>query len=167
MAGSRYCLDANVLIQSWQKYYNPRICPQYWSVLSELGRENRIFVPQAVYEEILRGEDDLADWLHRLSHIPVEPVTEAIALALRRVYDFHPSHRTLVDNARGRSLADPWLVAHAFAEGAIVVTKEEKVTALNAARIKIPNVCDNMGIRWMNDFDFVADVGLQFGCSRT
>ncbi len=26
---NKYCLDANVLIQSWQKYYNPKFCPDY------------------------------------------------------------------------------------------------------------------------------------------
>ncbi|MGM0531632.1 MAG: DUF4411 family protein [Bacteroidota bacterium] len=26
----KYCLDANVLIQAWQKYYSPDICPGYW-----------------------------------------------------------------------------------------------------------------------------------------
>jgi hypothetical protein len=39
-----YCLDANVLIQAWQKYYSPKFCPDYWELLNELGKQGRIFL---------------------------------------------------------------------------------------------------------------------------
>lgn len=39
-----YCLDANVLIQAWQKYYSPVLCPDYWKILDSLGSEGRIFI---------------------------------------------------------------------------------------------------------------------------
>jgi len=58
-----------------------------------------------------------------------------------------PITSELVDNTTGRSVADPWVIAHAINLNATVVTKEEKVIAINANRIKIPNVCDNIGIR--------------------
>jgi hypothetical protein len=45
-----------------------------------------------------------------------------------------------------------------------VVTKEEKVTALNSKKIKIPNVCENMKVNWMNDFQLVSELGLVFKC---
>ncbi|HTQ67037.1 MAG TPA: DUF4411 family protein, partial [Puia sp.] len=73
-------------------------------------------------------------------------------------------HKYLVDNTKQRSLADPWIVAHALKENACVVTKEEKVTAPNTTRIKIPNVCENMNIRWINDFEFVEELNIQFSC---
>ena len=37
---NKYCIDANVLIQAWQKYYNPKFCPDYWNILIELGKHN-------------------------------------------------------------------------------------------------------------------------------
>ena len=69
-----------------------------------------------------------------------------------------------MDSVKGRSLADPWVIAHAIDEKATVVTKEEKITAINSTKIKIPNVCDNMSVRWMDDFGFVAELGIQFTC---
>jgi hypothetical protein len=42
---NKYCLDANVLIQAWQKYYNPKFCPDYWKILTELGKNGKIFIP--------------------------------------------------------------------------------------------------------------------------
>jgi len=44
--GKVYCLDANVLIQAWQKYYNPTFCPDYWDKLIQLGLPNKIFIPE-------------------------------------------------------------------------------------------------------------------------
>jgi hypothetical protein len=84
---------------------------------------------------------------------------------LQKIYAVNPVHKNLVDNITGRSLADPWVIAHSLHENATVVTKEEKITALNSKRIRIPNVCDNMGVRWMNDFQFIDELGIKFKCS--
>jgi len=163
MIAGIYCLDANVLIQAWQKYYAPRLCPDYWDVLNEIGIQKKIFLPQLVFEEIVRTEDDLADWLKQ-SKIPVREIDEPVTKCLQAIYSRNTLHQNLVDNTKARSLADPWVIAHAINEKATVVTKEEKVTALNSNRIKIPNVCENMGVRWINDFDFVHEFNIKFFC---
>lgn len=56
----KYCIDANVLIQAWQKYYSPKFCPDYWNILDELGNQGKILIPQMVQEEITRTDDDLS-----------------------------------------------------------------------------------------------------------
>lgn len=163
---NKYCLDANVLIQAWQKYYNPKFCPDYWKILVELGKNGKIFIPELVYEEIVRTEDDLSKWL-KGSKIPINKISEPVTICLQKIYAADPTHKNLVDNTKARSLADPWVIAHALHENASVVTKEEKVTALNSNRIKIPNVCDNMGIRWINDFQFIDELDIKFQCYLT
>ena len=72
-----YCLDANVLIQAWQKYYSPVICPDYWKVLNQLGSEGKIFICQEVYDEIIKTDDDLSKWL-KSSDIPVKKTSEKV-----------------------------------------------------------------------------------------
>lgn len=158
---NKYCLDANVLIQAWQKYYNPKFCPDYWKVLIELGKNGKIFIPELVYEEIVRTEDDLSKWL-KTNKIPIAKISEPITKHIRKILKDYP---LLVDNTKSRSLADPWVIAHALSENATDVTKEEKVTALNSKKIKIPNVCDNIGIRWINDFQFIEELEIKFQCS--
>lgn len=158
-----YCLDTNVLIQAWQKYYSPKYCPDYWSVLNELGIQGKIFLSQMVFEEITRTDDGLSKWLKK-SKIPIRKVDELVTKCLLDIYSKNPLHKYLVDNIKGRSLADPWVIAHAINEGATVVTKEEKVTAVNSTKIKIPNVCDNMGVNWINDFQFIEEMGIVFKC---
>jgi len=159
----KYCLDANVLIQAWQKYYSQKFCASYWEVLNKLGKEDRIFLPQMVYDEITRTDDDLSKWL-KVSHIPKRKLDGAVTECWKNILAANPSHQYLVDNTKNRSLADPWVIAHALNENACVVTKEEKVTAPNSNRIKIPNVCDNMGVRWINDFDFIEELNFKFIC---
>jgi hypothetical protein len=161
----KYCLDANVLIQAWQKYYSPKVCPSYWEILDYFGIQDIIFIPEAVYDEIVRTDDDLSKWL-KSSSIPVRKINEQVTKCLRDIYLADPSHKFLVDNTKARSLADPWVIAHAISESAIVVTKEEKVTALNSKKIKIPNVCDSMKVPWINDFQLINELGLKFTCEK-
>ena len=152
-----------MLIQAWQKYYNLKFCPAYWKILTELGKSGKISIPELVYEEIIRTEDDLSKWLKE-SKIPINKISEPVTLLIRKILKDYP---LLVDNTKARSLADPWVIAHALHENAAIVTKEEKVTASNSNKIKIPNVCDNLGIRWINDFQFIDEVDIKFQCSLT
>ena len=76
-----YCLDSNVLIQAWQKYYSPKYCPTYWEILDELGYQSKIFIPKMVFEEIIRTDDDLSNWLKK-SRIEVKPMTNAVTTSL-------------------------------------------------------------------------------------
>lgn len=163
MTDKKYCLDANVLIQAWQKYYSPRICPNYWDMLDYLGTQNIIFMPEMVYDEIVRTDDELSEWL-KTSQIPIKKIDEQVTKCLKDIYSADPNHKFLVDNTKARSLADPWVIAHALREKAVVVTKEEKVTALNSTKIKIPNVCDKMNVTWINDFQLIEELGIKFNC---
>lgn len=159
-----YCLDANVFIQPWQTYYSPKFCLDYWTLLNELGFRKKIFIPEVVYEEITRTEDDLAKWIKN-SNIPIRKIDTAVTQCLKDIYEANPLHKFLVDNTKQRSLADPWVIAHAINEKACVVTKEEKITAINTKKIKIPNVCDNMGVNWINDFQMINELNIKFTCT--
>ena len=159
----KYCLDANVLIQAWQKYYSPKFCPDYWDLLKELGSTDKIYVPKMVFEEIVRTEDELAAWL-KTSKIKIHEIKAEVTECLKKIYAADPRHEHLVDNIKKRSLADPWVIAHALSDNSCVVTKEEKITASNSDKIRIPNVCENMGVRCINDFQFVEEMNIKFNC---
>jgi Domain of unknown function (DUF4411) len=74
----------------------------------------------------------------REPHI-AEP-TEEVLLAMKAILK---THGRLVDNKKHRSVADPWVIAHAQVEGAIVVTEEQES---NGKSPKIPDVCSALGI---------------------
>jgi hypothetical protein len=159
----KYCLDANVLIQAWQNYYSPVFCPDYWKILNQLGSQDVIFLPQDVSDEITRTHDDLAVWLKN-SNIPVYKKDGPVTLCLKNIYSVNPDHKFLVSENNKHSLADPWVIAHAMNQNAIVVTKEIKDAIIKPVNIKIPHVCDNMGIRWIDDFQMVKELNIRFSC---
>lgn len=159
-----YCIDANILIQAWQSYYSPQICPEYWEILNRLGKAGVIFIPEAVYEEIKKKEDDLFKWLKK-SDIPIKKIDGAVTQCLKDMYRAHPKHKFLVAENGKRSAADPWVIAHAIKEKAVVVTKENKNLYGKNSKIKIPHVCENMDVRYLDDFALVKELNIQFSCS--
>lgn len=159
----KYCLDTNILIQAWQKYYSQKFCPGYWEVLNQLGDVGQIFIPEEVRDEILKTDDDLSNWVKEC-RIPIIKTNRAVTENLSKIYSADPLHKFLVDNTKARSLADPWVIAHAMTENATVVTKEIKVTAVSSTKIKIPNVCENMHIRCITDFKMIDELNIKFGC---
>jgi len=158
-----YCMDANILIQAWQKYYSPEICPSYWEVLNDLGKKGVIFIPELVYEEIENGEDNLFEWLKN-SNIPIKKMDGEVTNCLKKIYAANSDHQYLVSSNGIHSKADPWVIAHAIKEKAIVVTKETKDYFKKPTKIKIPHVCDNMHVRWMDDFEFIKNLNIKFIC---
>jgi len=158
--GQRYCLDANVLINAWNQYYHKDFCEAYWKELKTLAHQGRIFLADEVKKEIERQDDALADWVKQSGLSVYEsdgPITEIVS----QIYHADPRHVQLVDNVKGRSLADPWVIAHAISQKACVVTKEFKETQ-SLKRVRIPNVCEKMGVPWIDDFQMIRELGIKF-----
>jgi hypothetical protein len=89
----------------------------------------------------------------------VKSIDENVERNIKEIYQI-PENRRLADTSKNRSRADPWVIAHAMAEKAIVVTKETK--DIKGKRIKIPNVCENMRVPYINDFQFIQRMGIKF-----
>ena len=114
-----------------------------------------------VHDEIMKVSDDLSTWLKSNNKI-VRVVSDAVQQNLKRVFA-DPKHHKLVDNTKKRSLADPWVIAHAMTDNAVVVTKEY-IASDNSKKIKIPDVCNNLNVPWMDDFQMVLELGIKFSC---
>lgn len=156
----KYCLDTNALIQPWNSYYSMKLCPDYWSILDQLAHRKLIFCTTEVHREISRIDDELSKWIKLRSHL-FRDVSDGVQQRLREVLQKFPR---LVDSTKDRSMADPWVIAHALAENATVVTKER--ASESPKRIKIPDVCDHFGVRWINDFQFVTEIGIRFSATH-
>lgn len=118
-----------------------------------------------VKTEIDKVDDTLKAWFKDKDFL-IKPIDAKVQQCLKDIYAKDTRHLRLVDRSKQRSLADPWVIAHAMAENAIVVTKENKITDSNSDKIKIPNVCESMGIAWMDDFQFVRTMQISFDCKR-
>ena len=153
----RYCLDTGVFVQGWNHYYSMDICPEYWEVLDSLAKKDIIFSPIEVRYEIEKIDDGLNKWIHDKPYL-FKDITTDVQENLRQIM---ASHGRLVDSIKQRSVADPWVIAFAMSENAIVVTKEFP-SGIDTRRIKIPDVCNALKVPWMNDFDFAKEVGIRF-----
>ena len=153
----KYCLDTNVLIQAWNSYYSMELCPEYWEILDDLAQKGAVFCTQEVKREIDKIDDELKEWIKHRPYLFRE-IDEEVQHHLR---DVLAKFQRLVDTAKDRSMADPWVIAHSLAENATVVTKEMPTPA-GSKRITIPNVCREFDVRCINDFQFVTEIGIRF-----
>lgn len=156
---NQFCLDTNIFIEPWTKYYSMDICPDYWEILDSLAHKGIIFCTMEVKREIEKTSDDLSEWFKYRPHFFRE-LNDRVFINIRKIYE-NPVHERLVDNTKSRSLADPWVIAHAMAEQATVVTKEF-LEARTTKRIKIPNICQNLGVPCIDEFEFIRTVGISF-----
>lgn len=154
-----YCLDANVLIQAWRFYYSPDFCQDYWECLNILIAKKSIFITEEVFKEIQEKDDALLAWVKLNKDVFVRSINTTVEEKLKSIYSI-PENRRLADSSKNRSRADPWVIAHAMAEKAIVVTKEIKDA--KGKKIKIPDVCESMKVPYINDFEFIHQIGIEF-----
>lgn len=57
-----YLVDANVLIEAKNRYYAFDIAPGFWAWLDRAHRQGAACSIDSVREELLRGDDELAEW---------------------------------------------------------------------------------------------------------
>ena len=151
-----YLLDANVLINANRDYYPISRVPEYWEWLISVGNEGLVKIPIEFYEEINEGNDDLAKWLKQEDVIAALLLNEEaeqpfVADTINKGYA-----SDLTDVEVEQIGCDPFLIAYALvnpAERCVVTTEVSKPSAKRANR-HIPDVCDQLGVKHCNQFEF-------------
>lgn len=57
-----YLLDSNVLISAKNLHYGFDFCPGFWEWLEQASAAGIVHSVEAVYNELVGGDDDLAKW---------------------------------------------------------------------------------------------------------
>ncbi len=158
----RYLLDSNIFITS--EHYIPQdIFEGFWRELGRTLESGVAVLHQTVADELRRKKDPLAEWVGGLKDMKPVPATdetlekylEVCAWADGRGYE-PQALREFKDETR----ADAWLCAEALASGLTVVTYETRSNSLR--KVKIPNVCEGLGVRCIDGFDFMRALGFRF-----
>lgn len=149
---SRHWLDSSVFITSRDTMFGFDINTTFWNWMDGALDSGSVAAPRAVYTEVVenvRTVDDLARWVktRRKKGLCIEPDQRTIqALKSVTAYVFQPGgryqHPFALDFVKG---ADPWIIAHAMADGGTVVSQETDKQPL-ANRVRIPDVCDQFGV---------------------
>ena len=155
----RYSLDTNVFITAWNEYYHYEVCMGCWDCLHILAKNDVIFCSEIVRDEIAKKDDSLNRWLKGVeSDMVKSSESETIQNSIIEILKEYPE----VGEKKWASEADVWVLAHAIEAKATVVTKEMPVDEMNSKRKKLPNLCNEKNIRWIDDFTFIREVGIRF-----
>lgn len=149
-----YLLDANVFIQAKNLHYGLDFCPAFWQWLLDNNAAGRVLSIDKVADEITAGDDELTDWMRDHGN-GLFVKTGAAAAAQFGAVSAWATQQQYEPTAISTFLqvADYYLIAHAMADRHLVVTHE--VPANSVKRIKIPNVCIGLNLRFMTPYEML------------
>jgi len=149
-----YLLDANVFIQAKNLHYGFDFCPAFWDWLLQNNTTGQVFSIDKVAAEIDAGNDELAHWARGPGSGLFLPTDADVAASLGQVSRWATSQRyePAAINTFFQS-ADYYLLAHALARRCVVVTHE--VPSTSTKRIKIPNACMGLRLRFMTPYEML------------
>jgi predicted nucleic acid-binding protein len=160
-----YVLDANVFIEAARRYYAFDLRTKFWDILNQHAEIGVIeSIDRVKKEELDKEEDELAKWangefIHAFRSTDEKDVVESYG----RVMTWAQEQSQYTDAAKAELANEPdgWLVAYAIARGRIVVTHE--VLAPDAkSRVPIPNVCEAFGVKYVDTFKMLRELGVRF-----
>lgn len=152
-----YCIDTSALLHAWRRDYPPDVFGNVWRQFSGLAGVTLV-APEEVLLELQRQEDDVYQWArsHEEMFLPPDPSVESyVSTIVNRWPGFLP------DDSHDGVWADPYVIALAAVRQAIVVTGE-KLAPANARRLKIPNVCQLLGIPCIDVLGLLRSQGCRF-----
>jgi len=150
-----FCVDSSAWLDGWRRNYPPDVFQSLWEKIEALIDAGEIIATEEVYVELAKKDDELHDWIQARKAMLIPP-DEAIQ---QRVTELLGKYPRLVDTLKGRSQADPFVIATAMVRGAVVVTGELMGTA---EKPRIPFVCQAEGVRCITFLDMMRELKLTF-----
>jgi len=150
-----YVFDTSAILECRQRYYPPDVFPSLYQKLEEVIEAGIIIVPDEVKTELSKKDDETLGWLKK-NHKMVVELDEPIQQAVINILNDYPK---LVESGR-RSGGDPFVIALAQVRGAVVVTMEQNIPT--EKKIKIPRVCEALGIRCLSVVAFIREMKWAF-----
>ena len=157
-----YLLDANVLIDADRDYYAIDRVPEFWDWILEMAVSGRVKIPEENFEEIVRPQpenpDALIDWaLANRDDIVLNEVVDEGNVSFITAQGYAEDLSDIEIEKIGR---DPFLMAYAHVDpgNRVVVTTEVSASSKIRANRKIPDVCQDLGIRSINTFGLIREL---------
>ena len=156
-----YLLDSNIFIQAKNLHYSFDFCPAFWEWLDVGNKKGTVFSIEKVRDELIGGDDELAEWAKARGSEFFLPPDNAIVPSLAAVSTWAGGggyEASAVSTFL--QVADYYLVAHALAHGFDVVTHE--VAANSVKKIKIPNACIGLHVKSMSPYEMLRTEKARF-----
>ena len=158
-----YLMDSNTYIQAKNLHYNMDFCPAFWDWLDKQFQIGQVMSITNVYLELTDSNDELSVWAkEKKDHfIPVSDTDTQNKFAEIANFVVSQTSKSQVDIANFLSKADPWIVAKAATMDATVVTHEALVPE-NSKKVKIPNVCKEFDVEYINTYQMLLKLEAKF-----
>lgn len=172
----KYLLDSNIFIEPSRIYYPFDLAPGFWCQMKKAILSNNVLILDVVYNEIVKGNDELASWLKGIIGLnkvttSVPPIIEAYRRVLSYISTCVFYTEAAIDNWSDRTIADPWIIAAAIEEArkqeVVIITFEKFVINTSTKRqthsnAKIPDVAANFNIACENLYYFMREMGIKW-----
>lgn len=162
-----YLVDANVLIEAKNRYYAFDIAPGFWAWLDRARDQSAACSIDAVRDELLDGNDELADWA-RMNTAFFRPIDQDTTRHFGDLTAWASSRnftQAALADFTGNN-ADYLLVAYAREHQHTVVTHERSQPNARA-RVLIPDSCLAMGVSTTDSFQMLRQTGAQLDLRAT
>lgn len=158
-----FLLDANVFIQAYQQYYPFDICPGFWGCLVALSEQGRLTSIDRVKMELQDHEDELKRWANGAPQLFASSGEALVVEAYHEVVQWVDANSQFKTRAKQgfAQKADGWLVAYAKVHNMTVATNEKQKPGAQA-RVPILNVCDRFGVLYIDTFEMLRRLDVQF-----
>jgi len=162
-----YVLDSNIFIEAKQRYYAFDVCPGFWDALVWQHGRGRVVSVDRVKTELRGFGDDLSTWVTKTMpdacffDTDLDVVTEAYGEAIAWVMGQAQFTEAAKAEFADAENADAWVIAFAKAMDATVVTHEKPNPDIRR-RVPIPNVCDALGVPYVDTFEMLRKLETQF-----
>ena len=156
-----YLLDTNVFIQAKRLHYGLDFCPAFWDWLVAGHASGQVFSIEKVGDEIDAGADDLATWAKVRGpafFLAPDPATMSALPKVSTWATGQKYHAAAVNTFL--QVADYYLVGEALARSFVVVTHEKPENSVQ--KIKIPNACVGVGVKFMTPFEMLRKERARF-----
>lgn len=163
-----FLIDSDVLIEAKDRYYGFDFCPGFWNWLVQQQAAGAACSVEKVGQELAAGNDDLSIWAAAQGATfflsPDAGTVAAMATVSAAVNAMRVGTQPYLPAAVNTFLGsgDYYLISHALAHGHIVVTHETGHSSSQQAsvkRLKIPDVCDAVGVLSISPFKMLRDGG--------
>jgi hypothetical protein len=151
-----YSVDSSALIHGWRRVYRPKNFGLVWEQMDTLIKESRLRASIEVYNELEKKDDELFKWCKDRKDDLIVEIDDDVQNQVARIMKQYPR---LVDTVKGRSGADPFVIALAATTNPkmVVVTEERP------GKTKIPDVCNAEKIDHCGLADLIEREDWKFG----
>lgn len=151
-----YCFDTSAFMEPWNRWYPIHVFPSLWQGISDRINDGLIISPAEVRRELQGKNDTLYKWTRQHPALYVDEDDDVFAYMQDEIFSIE---RFANIQEAGRNGADPLVISMAALTRRTVVTNEQRVPP-NSAKIKIPTICEHLGVRWLRPLEFYQEAGI-------